>query len=95
MSPTRAQGIITAARFVSTYGPWSDMIDKVMAPGEREQVIAVWELMPNHTCFVDALNLIASNGASRHLPLSCTKVQALLTSWEPITLDDRNDPPTL
>jgi hypothetical protein len=59
MTPERAQEIIRLAREKASIGPWSDMLDKVMLPGERQEVNAIWAKMPGHTCFVDALNRIA------------------------------------
>jgi hypothetical protein len=59
MTPIRAQGIITAAKFCSTYGPWSDQLDNVMALDEHAAVRQVWNTLPDNTSFVDARNSIA------------------------------------
>ena len=59
MPAARAREILRQARERATCGPWSDQIDKVTTPGERAAVNAVWDEMPGHTCFVDALYRIA------------------------------------
>lgn len=64
MTPERATEIIAQAKAHVTFGPWSDAIDRVMQPGERDDVVTVWKTMPGHTCFVDALIRI-SNGANQ------------------------------
>lgn len=51
----RVDEIIKQARDKSTYGPWSDQLDKVMTKEEREEVIQRWNTMDGETCFVDAL----------------------------------------
>jgi hypothetical protein len=70
MTPERARGILDASRFVSNIGPFSDQIDAVMAKGEREEVLKVWETLPGYTCFVDALNYIAAGKAEDWAVLS-------------------------
>jgi hypothetical protein len=59
VSPERAREIIQTARDACTCGPWVDWLDRVMGPGESDEVKAVWETMPGDTCFVDALYRIA------------------------------------
>lgn len=59
ITPERAQEIIQSAHDACTCGPWSDWLDRVMQPGEREEVNQVWETMPGYTCFVDAIYRIA------------------------------------
>ncbi len=65
MSPERAQEIIKQAKEISnSFGylnPWSDQLDQVLKPGERLEVIKVWNTMPGTSCFVDALYKIARN----------------------------------
>lgn len=59
MTPQRAREIIQAAYDACTCGPWCDWLDRVMQPGEKEEVKQVWETMPGDTCFVDAIYRIA------------------------------------
>lgn len=59
MTPERATEIIHEAQSITTIGPWSDQLDRIMKPGERAAVVAVWKKMPGYTCFVDALFQIA------------------------------------
>ena len=59
MTKERANQIIEQARNKAVFGPWCDQLDKVMLPGERAEIMAVWDTMPGHTCFVDALYRIA------------------------------------
>lgn len=64
MTPERAQEIIAQARNTGgAFCMWSDNIEKVMRPGERDEVRKVWDTMPGYTCFVDALNRIAAGAA--------------------------------
>ncbi len=55
MMPWRAREIIAGARALAVHGPWSDQIDRVLRPGERE---AVWKAT-RRGCFVDTLYDIA------------------------------------
>lgn len=55
MTPERAKEIIRQAKALANVGPWSNQIDKVISKEERLEVNKVWETMPGHTCFVDAL----------------------------------------
>jgi hypothetical protein len=64
MNPERAKEIIADAHAKAVHGPWSDQIDNVMRPGEREEVNAVWDTMPGNTCFVDALYRIRDGQAT-------------------------------
>lgn len=50
----RANEIFNQARNQTKHGPWSDQLDKVMSPGERAYIMAIWDTMPGNTCFVDA-----------------------------------------
>lgn len=59
ISKERAQGLIDAARFCSTYGPWCDMLDACMAPGESEAIKRHWDTLSDRTSFVDALYSLA------------------------------------
>lgn len=59
MTTNRGKEIIRLARERAEHGPWSDQIDKVLRPGEREQVNAVWSNMSGSTSFVDALHRIS------------------------------------
>lgn len=59
MPAGRAQEIFRRAQERASCGPWADQIDKVISDAERAAVNAVWEDMPGHTCFVDALNRVA------------------------------------
>lgn len=59
MTPERAQEILQQARDRGAFC-WSDCLDQVMRPGERDEVRKVWDTMPGYTCFVDALNRIAN-----------------------------------
>lgn len=65
MTPERAQEIVKQARDKATCGPWSDQLDKVMTKEERNEVNQVWDKMPGHTCFVDALYSIARARAGK------------------------------
>jgi hypothetical protein len=60
MNQERAQQIVKQARAHAGCGPWSDQLDKIMTSAERDEVIAHWQTMPGHTCFVDALNRFAN-----------------------------------
>lgn len=60
MTPERAKEIIKQAQDKANVGPWSDQIEKVITKEERNEVNKVWETMPGHTCFVDALYRIAN-----------------------------------
>ena len=62
MNRERAREIIQRAHVLATIGPWSDQIDKVMTKEERAEVNMVWNTLPGHTCFVDALFCIAREG---------------------------------
>ena len=55
MTSKRAAEIIDQAKGKAVYGPWSDQIAKVITPEEHAAVLAKWETMPGHTCYVDAL----------------------------------------
>lgn len=68
MKPERAREIIQAAYDKASVGPWSDQLDKVMSKEERAEVCAVWETMPGHTCFVDAIYRIARQDGLPHGP---------------------------
>lgn len=59
MTAQRAQQIIDDAHARGGCWPWSDNLDHVMRPGEREEVKAVWDTMSGSSCFVDALYRIA------------------------------------
>lgn len=63
MTPQRAQEIIDNARAHSVGFPWVDQIKNELLPGEREQVNAVWDTLPGHTHFVNALEHIARGDA--------------------------------
>jgi hypothetical protein len=64
LTSERANEIIAQARAKArTFGQWSSYLDKVMTLEERAQVTLVWETMPGHTCFVDALFRIARGKA--------------------------------
>lgn len=55
MTRERAAEIIQQAQSLARHGPWSDQLDKVMSPDERDDVLAMWKTMPGYTCFVHAL----------------------------------------
>lgn len=60
MTPERANEIIKEAQSGAAGAPWSDRLDKVMTKEERKEVNQVWDTLPGHTCFVDALYRIAN-----------------------------------
>jgi|GEM_PF-4191844 len=59
MEQERAMEIIESITS-SEYG-WAGRIDKFFQPGEKEEVMKVWSLMPGHTSFFNALHNIAHN----------------------------------
>jgi hypothetical protein len=59
MTPKRARAIITDAHNYPSNGPWTDNIRYVMTLSERNEVVGVWDTMPRHTCFLEALYKIA------------------------------------
>lgn len=69
MTPERAAEIIKQAQTRAQYGPWSDQLKKVMTPEEHATVLAVWETMPGHTCYVDALLRIKNRDQNAALQL--------------------------
>ena len=60
MTGERAKQVIEDARAKAVHGPWSNQLHRVLRPGERAEVNAVWATMPATTCFVDALLRIAN-----------------------------------
>jgi len=56
LTKERANEIVAQARALTQWGSWSDQLDKVMLPGEREEIIQRWNTMDGSSCFVDALN---------------------------------------
>lgn len=59
VSAVRAKQIIEQARALAAFGPWSDQLDKVMAPGEREFVRKAGLRLPGSYSFVSVLERIA------------------------------------
>ncbi len=71
MTAQRAAEIIKQAQAAARFGPWVDQLRTVMTKEERGQVMRVWDEMPGHTCFADALLRIA-RGAGSHLKSSAS-----------------------
>jgi hypothetical protein len=59
ISKERAKEIIEAAQARAHCTPWSDQLVRVMTQGEYHHVRNVWDTLPGHTCFVDALCKLA------------------------------------
>ena len=67
MTSERANEIIVQAKARARHGPWSDQLDKVMTPEERQEVIDLWNTMPGYTCFVHALlRIVYGDGPGPH-----------------------------
>lgn len=64
MTQQRASAIIEEAKNKTEFGPWSDQLTKVMTREERLEVNRVWDTMPGHTCFIDALFRVAKRQES-------------------------------
>ena len=62
MTPARATEIIQQAHARAKFGPWSDQIDNVLQPGERDEIRAVWDTMSGSSTFVGALERAARTG---------------------------------